>query len=1022
MKTEIVKVLVRAIRAEKWANVSYSKDGGTVTRFWIAVSDIDFKEEDARLKCNIYNPDKNIDSASEVMGGGLYLSRIQSASVIDFTHYDVPISLYRKLDENMGKWDWLGYEPDISYLLNYYDECNKLDKDPYQREHLMIPGIDLATLMKDKELYLVSEQKKALVSIYGKYFERRNIHNITEFAISRVAIDKINGRSYVVCYNTVRFNPKKGTLSIDKSLRFNKSFLHKRLTDDKAKVDEGKSSLFQYAEMDLDEFIKRYNEDENWGQQQIYENLRNGDLINTRPEMMILEREIVTDLNSTYKAIIEREVEDKLNVPLRSFFGRMSGRYKRSKEPSIIICDEKINVDQTRVLYNAMKQPVTFVQGPPGTGKTQTILNVVLNGFYNEKTIMVCSSNNKPVDGIIEKLKIEYKGKVIPFPYIRLGNIGQVKKALYQIKELFDYTSDLEPDDQKINRIKNSTDNKNASLRDILVRQEKHVMLEGYLTDARQLLKEVGVSSKHLAKNLQKHVAELEKQANENLEVHNSEVLSLFTPLNEDKQLLQWMYFTSLKYIRNLQKPRYQDLKDICNMDNEGEMVKEFNKWLSDDANMKKFCEAFPIIFTTNISALRLGSPNFMFDLVIMDEAGQCNVAQSLIPITKASSLLLVGDPLQLKPIVVLEESTNKMLMRKYSIPEDYDYKHNSILDIMRNHDSISQYVLLKYHYRCGKNIIGFSNKKYYDSRLDLTSIKDTGELVWMNVKNVNVADKNEAYEEAKSVVDYLKRNGCSDTTIITPFVNQKELINRMLVDEGMDSKVSCDTVHAMQGGEKGTVILSTALSPRTSQRTFEWLKNNTELLNVGITRAQKKLVVACDDDVLKSLANEEKSDLVDLVNYVKSNGKADVTLNEAVKVELGKSNNSYYEKEFFKTISQFCSVNSTFEVKRNVPFSVIFADDKELKNLNYEFDCVLYDKKWFKTVPRIAIEINGGEHCGNKTKEKADMRKKEVCEKKGIVLLMISNSFVKSYEQLRTLIINSKGVYDSQTSMFNYM
>ena len=53
-----------------------------------------------------------------------------------------------------------------------------------------------------------------------------------------------------------------------------------------------------------------------------------------------------------------------------------------------------------RVLYNAMKYPVTYVQGPPGTGKTQTIINVVLSAFYNNKTMLICSSNNKPVDGI----------------------------------------------------------------------------------------------------------------------------------------------------------------------------------------------------------------------------------------------------------------------------------------------------------------------------------------------------------------------------------------------------------------------------------------------------------------------------------------------------------------------------------------------------------------------------------------------------------------------------------------------
>ena len=80
---------------------------------------------------------------------------------------------------------------------------------------------------------------------------------------------------------------------------------------------------------------------------------------------------------------------------------------------------------------------------------------------------------------------------------------------------------------------------------------------------------------------------------------------------------------------------------------------------------------------------------------------------------------------------------------------------------------------------------------------------------------------------------------------------------------------------------------------------------------------------MACDEEVLSKLAKGEHSDLVDLVQYVKSQGKTEVPLNEELKVELGKSNNSYYEKEFYKTISQFCSVHQTFEAKRNVPFSI---------------------------------------------------------------------------------------------------
>jgi superfamily I DNA and/or RNA helicase len=73
------------------------------------------------------------------------------------------------------------------------------------------------------------------------------------------------------------------------------------------------------------------------------------------------------------------------------------------------------------------------------------------------------------------------------------------------------------------------------------------------------------------------------------------------------------------------------------------------------DDNMKILNYVFPIIFSTNISSHRLGTPAYKFDLVIMDEAGQCNAAHALIPIVRAENLLLVGDPNQLKPVIIIE-------------------------------------------------------------------------------------------------------------------------------------------------------------------------------------------------------------------------------------------------------------------------------------------------------------------------------------------------------------------------------
>lgn len=69
-----------------------------------------------------------------------------------------------------------------------------------------------------------------------------------------------------------------------------------------------------------------------------------------------------------------------------------------------------------------------------------------------------------------------------------------------------------------------------------------------------------------------------------------------------------------------------------------------FNKYLQKSENVKKAQKVFPIMITTCISSHKLGESEPLFDMTIMDEASQCNVAVSLVPIIRGEKLMLVGD------------------------------------------------------------------------------------------------------------------------------------------------------------------------------------------------------------------------------------------------------------------------------------------------------------------------------------------------------------------------------------------
>lgn len=993
---DIGTAISRGIKEGKWLNIQYKQEN-EITYFWAAIKSINIDKK--VFGVSIFNDKKGLDVLQDTH---IKFDKILSAEVIDFSTYDVPEQLITHIEDNIEKLEWLNYDRFNNNVLNYYKECSVLDNDPFQKEHFIVEGIDVNVLMKQKFFSLNEKQERYIIEKIYKY----NIHNkdakYYDLAISKAAIS-INKKKYIICYYDVVFNPEKKWLQIDKHLKFNKSFL----------INGRKVSLFNYIDMDVDEFIKDFDKLYSEKREYIRSHLKYGELYDEMPELMLLERDMSVDLSATYNQIEYDYFNDLLETPLKSFFGNITKRNNlRRKEPSIVIYDKRININQMRVIYNALKYPVTYVQGPPGTGKTQTILNVVLSAFLEGKTVLVCSSNNKPVDGIVEKLQFEYRGKKILFPFLRLGKFSDVIDATKKIKELYDFRTNDVVKENLIDKIVTTNNNDHAKLLKLLEIQEKRVSNEDYIESCEKLLNSLQDSNSAIADNLKQRVQQFKEELKNLPVITNDELVGLFTSVKDNFKLQQFLYYKSLSYIQKLHEPKYEELIKICNIESDDERALEFNKWCSIDKNMKMLNNVFPIICSTNISAVRLGNTSYKFDLVIMDEAGQCNVAHALIPISKARNLLMVGDPNQLRPVILLDDYVNEELMSKYNVIDTYNYKKYSILDVMRNHDNISKYILIKYHYRCGKKIIRFSNQRYYNSSLDLSYIDNEGEVKFMNVKNLNIKERNSAYEEAIEIIKYIKRNNISDATIITPFVNQQNLISALLEQNGLNN-INCGTIHSLQGAEKDTIILSTALSIKTHKNTYNWLKNNFELLNVGTTRAKNKLIITGDLDVINALS-DKKDDLYNLIQYAISDGNIIVPPNDSIKIEIGKSNGSENESIFFKTLSHFCSTHKHFDCEKNVSLKNLFKDDPILKHSKKEFDFVLYETQMFKPKkPVIVIELNGGEHFGNRNREKSDVYKMKVCKEHNISFLIIDNSFIKSYEYIRDLLntVKSKKV-----------
>ena len=490
-------------------------------------------------------------------------------------------------------------------------------------------------------------------------------------------------------------------------------------------------------------------------------------------------------------------------------------------------------------------------------------------------------------------------------------------------------------------------------------------------------------------------------------EVSEAEALSLLDDNIED--LKKYLYYISAGYIKKIGQQKNADLLEILEMEEDGKQLEAFGRYLGKKENILKLQKIFPIIATTCISAHRLGEPEPMFDMVIMDEASQCNIAVSLVPILRGTSLMLVGDPQQLNPVILLDELTNNKLRKRYTVSDEYDYRKNSIYKTYLACDAVSDETLLHNHYRCHKNIIGFNNRKYYHSKLSILSeSREEQPLVYLDMQDTFSELKNTAPAEAGEIARYAALNRDKNIGVITPFVNQKKLIEEALARAKVDN-VTCGTVHAFQGDEKDVILFSTAITEQTQAGTYEWLKNNKELINVATSRARDKLIVLSSRQHLERLHQKEgEDDLYELAQYVWSNGTSAVTPKQTASRALGvKPFSSATEEAFLENLNHALGniwlTQSCYTVHKEVAIAHVFQGSECCNDLFYNgrFDFVVYEKHGTTELPILAIELDGKEHFEDEVVQNRDRKKKAICDEHDLQLIRVENSYARRYQHI---------------------
>lgn len=284
-----------------------------------------------------------------------------------------------------------------------------------------------------------------------------------------------------------------------------------------------------------------------------------------------------------------------------------------------------------------------------------------------------------------------------------------------------------------------------------------------------------------------------------------------------------------------------------------------------------------PLVSTTFASVERmLGDlPPESLGWLFVDEAGQALPQAAVGALMRTRRAVLVGDPVQIEPIVVLPETLTQGICRHFGVdPDRFNAPSSSAqtladaatpfhAEFQGRHGSRTVGIPLLVHRRCAEPMFSISNSVAYDRLMvnaKASGASRVGEILgpsaWIDIRGSG-SDKWCAEEGAK-VLELLQRIADAevvpDLYVVTPFVIVAENLRKLIRESHWITKWTEDprnwvserigTVHTVQGREAEAVlfVLGAPAPHQTGAR--NWAGGRPNLLNVAVTRAKERLYV----------------------------------------------------------------------------------------------------------------------------------------------------------------------------------
>ena len=316
------------------------------------------------------------------------------------------------------------------------------------------------------------------------------------------------------------------------------------------------------------------------------------------------------------------------------------------------------------------------------------------------------------------------------------------------------------------------------------------------------------------------------------------------------------------------------------------ERRKNLQNRILEEEDFKPLLEAFPCwCVTTYAVSGSLPMKPGMFDVAIIDEASQCDIASCFPIMFRAKRAVIVGDDKQLPHLSFLEKAKEQSFLSQYGIPDKYQlmwrFRTNSMFDLADYYSMNS--VMLDEHFRSLPPVIDFSNHEFYGDRIRVMKKDFGGQKV---LELVEVPDGKVDYDATRNlpeveavikklheiVIEDERKNPDNPVSIgiISPFRAQveqlKTSVSKVLSDHMLRKhQIEIGTAHTFQGDERDIILMSWAFANNSHPQSVTFLQK-PNLFNVAITRARYKVI----NFVSRDITNLPEGLFRNYISYIK--------------------------------------------------------------------------------------------------------------------------------------------------------